>query len=252
MSLFRRFLPPLAGVIGIAWLVATGPTTLWAQEGEGPTMISVRLVDVRSDSLAEWQAAAADISAAFAAAGQPFFHVYERLRGPNLPAFSVITLDAEFNDVPPVEIDASVIDRILRSQNDSELLVLAMDPAVGVPSVSVATSGEFMSVRVRTVAPSNRQAYYDWQLNELTPAARAGGVTDLRSGRVVLGGNSDTFVRFYFGDSVQTAPAGGGNLAEALGQAEFQHLIENEADLILTDEMYVYRYREDLSYTADE
>lgn len=249
MRLFRGVIAPMARVSLAALLLVAASATAWAQD-EDPGVISVRLVDVRPGSNSEFQAAIAEVAAASEAAGRPFFHVYQLVRGPNLPAYSIITLDGAFNELPPMNIDPSVFDRINHSLNGSDLMTVLVFPQLSIGSGSVVPSGEFMSVRVRTTSPSNRQAYFDWHANVLTPAARQGGVTDLRAGRVLMGGNSNTFVRFYYGDSVQSAPGGGGNIAEAIGQREFDRMIEREASLIVSDQMYIYRFREDLSSTA--
>lgn len=250
MTLFHKLFAPLAPASLIVLLFATAPATLWAQEDQGPNLVSIRLVDVKPGSNAEWQAAIAEVAAAAEAAGWQFFHVYQRLRGPNLPTYSIITPDGASNDLPPLDIDQSVFDRLGHSQNGNDLMTVAFFPELGISTGSVAPSGEFMSVRVRTASPSNRQAYFDWHANELTPAAREGGVTDLRAGRVVVGGNTNIFIRFYYGDTVQSAPAGGGNIGQVMDERDFERMIAREASLIVADEMYVYRFREDLSFTA--
>jgi len=250
MKSLNRFSAPCARISLAVLLFVTAPATLWAQDDEGPAQINIRLVDVKPGSNAEWQAAIAEVAAASEAAGWLFYHVYQRLRGPNLPTYSIITPGGATNDLPPRDIDQSVFDRLGHSQNGNALMTVLFYPELGISTGSVAPSGEFMSVRVRTVSPSNRQAYFDWHANELTPAAREGGVTDLRSGRVAVGGNTNTFVRFYYGDTPQSAPAGGGNIGQSMNQRDFQRMIANEASLIVADEMYLYRFREDLSFTA--
>ena len=250
MKLFQCSCALLARVLAVL-LFFTGPASLWAQEDEGPAQVNVRLVDVKPGSNAEFQAAIGEVNAAWEAAGRPWFHVYQRVRGPNLPTYAIIT-PGPGTDLPPIDIDGNVFDRINHSTNGSDLMTVAFFPELGISTGSVEPSGEFMSVRVRVVSPSNRQAYFDWHANELTPAARAGGVTDLRAGRVVFGGNTDTFVRYYYGDSVQSAPTGGGNIAEAMEPRDFERMIAREADLIVADEMYIYRFRDDLSSTTPE
>ena len=108
---------------------------------------------------------------------------------------------------------------------------------------------EFMRVRVRTTSPSNRQAYFEWHRDELTPALREGGITDLRSGRIIMGGNSNTFVRYTFANEF---PAQGPDVAAAVGEREFERIISREPDLLVSSEDYVYRYRPELSFTAEE
>jgi hypothetical protein len=128
------------------------------------------------------------------------------------------------------------------------LLTIEMYPALSIDA-GTAPSGEFMQVRVRTTSPSNRQAYFDWIEDELAPALREGGVTDFRSGRIIMGGNPNTFVRYTLANEF---PAQGPDIAAAVGEREFARIIGREPGLLVSSEEYVYRFREDLSFTADE
>ena len=221
-------------------------TMLWAQDDDGPGRISVRLVDVRADAVAQFEAAIADIGAVQKAAGRPFFHVYERIRGAT--GFTVITSDADYNELPAAPLDSDLLDRILHSLNGSTLMTLNIYPQLGIPGAgTTAPSGEFLIARVRTTSPSNRQAYFDFQANELVPALRAAGVTDQRAGRVIAGGNTNTFVRYSFTND-WTDPAN--PLLQSLGQRDFDRLIARGNALLVNVEDYVYRFREDLSFTA--
>ncbi len=226
----------------------SAPGVLLAQEG-GPARISVRLVNVKADAVAQFEAAIADRAAVEQAAGRPALHVYERIRGPDLPGYTITSIDSDYNDLPPVQDDPAWIDRILHSINDSTLLTIEIYPELGIPVGSLAPSGEFMRVRVRTTSPSNRQAYFEWHRDELTPALREGGITDLRSGRIIMGGNSNTFVRYTFANEF---PAQGPDVAAAVGEREFERIISREPDLLVSSEDYVYRYRPELSFTAEE
>ncbi len=240
----NRLTTLLATSLGLLFLA---PTALWAQD-EGPVRINVRLIDVKADAVAQFEATIADRAEVMQAAGRPFFHVYERLRGPDLPGYTLITLDGDYNELPPVAADPAWVDRISHSTNDSTLLTVEMYPALSI-NAGTAPSGEFLRVRVRTTSPSTRQAYFDWIEDELTPALREGGITDLRSGRVIMGGNSNTFVRYSFANEF---PAQGPDIAAAVGEREFERILSLEPDLLVSSEDYVYRFRDDLSFTTDE
>jgi len=128
------------------------------------------------------------------------------------------------------------------------VLSLAVYGNLGISSGSPEPTGDFMRIRVRTVSPGNAQAYMDWQENEMTPALREGGITDVRFAQVTLGGNSNSFIRFTYPDAI----AGGGpNVGEVVGEREFQRILDREASLLANAEDYVYRYRRDLSYTTN-
>lgn len=162
-----------------------------------------------------------------------------------------MTLDTAYNELPPAQPGPGWLDRIEHSINGSTLLTLEIDPALGIQSDSApAPGGEFMTARVRTVSPSNRQAYFDWQANELAPALRRAGLKDLRSGRIIAGGNTNTFVRYSYSDSY---PGDGGiDIPGTAGQREFDRIIGRESALLVTSEDIIYRFREDLSFTADQ
>jgi len=250
MKSLQCFCAPVVRASLAAFLTVTAASTLWAQEDQGPAMISAILIDVKSDSVAEFEAAAADFSAAQEAAGRPFVHVYQRIRGDNLPGFVVFTLDGAYNGLPQLQPDPSIGNRIGNAVNSVSVVTVAAYGELGIDSGNMAPGGEFLTTRVRITSPSNQQAYFDWHENEFTPALREGGVTDLRVGRVIAGGNTNTFLRWSYSD---TFPASGGpNVAEAVGQREFQRLLEGEANLIVASEDYILRFREELSFTAEQ
>jgi len=246
MTILHSLVRDLARALAVGTLLSAS-TMLWAQD-DGPGQISVRLVDVKADAVAQFEAAIADIGAVQQAAGRPFFHVYERIRG--AAGFTIITLDADYNELPPAPLDSDLLDRVVHSVHGSTLLTLTIYPELGIPGAgTTAPSGEFMIARVRTTSPSNRQAYFDWQANELVPALRAAGLTDQRAGRVIAGGNENTFVRFSFTNDWTDQ---GNPLLASLGQREFDRLIGRANTLVVNAEMFIYRFRADLSFTAPQ
>jgi hypothetical protein len=246
MKLARLMCRYVTRVLAFSTLMAM-PLVLSAQQGGGPARITYRIVDVKAGYAADFAAVVGEISEIARAAGRPFFHVFERVRGA-MPVFVIISPDAEYADLAPLELTPGLISRIQNSQNGSTLLSLAVYGNLGIAPGSVEPSGDFMRVRVRTVSPGNAQAYMDWQGDQMTPALREGGLTDVRIGRVTLGGNSNSFIRFTYSDSV----AGGGvNVAEVVGEREFQRILDAEAALLASAEDLVYRYRRDLSFTAN-
>jgi len=223
------------------------PLALWAQD-DGPARITYRIVDVKSGHQAAFAAAIGEVSEAVQAAGLPFFHVFERVRG-DLPGFVIIVSDGAYTDLPDLELGPGLISRLQNSQNGSTLLSLAVYGNLGIAAGSVEPSGDFMYIRVRTVSPGNAGAYMDWQENEMTPALREGGITDLRVAQVTAGGNPNTFIRFAYPDAI----AGGGpNVAEVVGEREFERILENEASLLANAEDFIYAYRRDLSFSAGQ
>jgi len=238
------------GIVLISALagLALSPMIASAQEDE-PGRIQVRLVNVKSGGAAGWESAIGDAAGVLQAAGMPFLHVYQRIRG-DTPGYTIITADGAYTDLPPVELDSGVIDRLQNNGNGSTVVSLAVLAELGIDSGSLEPSAPFLYVRVRTVAPGNADAYIAWHRDELTPALREAGLPDLRTGRVTIGGNTNTFVRYAFTDDV-TGGVNGLDIPGTVGQREFDRIIAREAELLSTSEDYVYRFREDLSFTAE-
>lgn len=231
--------------ISLTFLVV--PFAGMAQD-DGPGRIQVRLVTVKPDGVAGFEAAVKEVAATQQAAGRPFFHVYQRVRG-DLDGYTIITVDGAYQNLPPAPLDAAVIDRLQHNEDSTTLISLAVFPELGIDSGSLEPSAEFLRVRVRTVAPADADAYFAWHRDELTPALREAGLTDLRSGRVTLGGNTNTFVRYTYTDDL-AGGVSGLDIPGTVGQREFDRIIAREAELLTVSEDYVYRYREDLSFTA--
>jgi hypothetical protein len=246
MTIFRT---PVNGFrqLLILGAVLLAPGLLWAQQ-DGPGFISVRFVEVNSGANADFVAAMRDLAEEQEASGQPALHVYQRIRGDN--GFTIITVDDAFNDLPQGNLSPGLFGRVTRTIASTSVLTMAIYPELSISSGGgLAPGGEFMRARVRTVSPGNGQAYFDWHADEFTPALREAGVTDLRAGRVILGGNNNTFVRFGYSDEF---PGGGANVAETIGEREFQRLIARENALIVNSEDFMYRFRADMSFTAGQ
>jgi hypothetical protein len=217
--------------------------SLYAQE-DGPGYIQLRFVEVKADSVAEFEAAVSDIKDVYQAAGHPYYHIYQSVRGEI--GFVEITMDPYLNEVPQIQLPPSLLNRVTQTLSSMRLVTLAVYPELSTQgSGSVEPSGEFMTVRVRTTSPQNQQAYYDWHAQEFTPALREAGWTDVRMGRVVAGGNINTFVKFTYSDEIPP------DNAEIVARMDIENLIAREQELSVTEEDYVDRFRADLSFTAE-
>jgi hypothetical protein len=65
-------------------------------------------------------------------------------------------------------------------------------------------------------------------------------------GRVVAGGNIDTFVKFTYSDEIPP------DNAEILAKMDIGSLIAREQELSVAEEDYVDRFRPDLSFTTEQ
>ena len=239
-------------MLGVGLLLAGGlllmPLTLISQE-EGPGRWTVRIVTVKPDSAAGFEAALKDVAAIQEEAGRLLFHVYERVRG-GLDSYAIITQDGAYVDLPAAPLGSELVDRLVHSEDNTTLLSLAFYGELGINSGSLHPPGEYMRVRVRRVPPANADAYFAWHRDELTPALREAGLNDLRAGRVMLGGDTNTFVRYTYSDSL-AGGAAGLDIPGTVGQREFDRIIARERALLSSSEDLVYRFREDLSFTSE-
>ena len=240
----RSLCPPLVAIT----LLSVAPLSVWAQEAAEIAGVSVRIVSVKPDSAAEWEAAVADLSASFQSQGAPFFHVYERLRGDNLPSYTIISLDELFGEVPATEIDPQVLNRIVSASRTSNLVSVETYADLGIEGASLAPGGPFLRTRVRVTSPANSAAYMEWE-GELADALEEAGLTDMRIGRVVMGGNSNTHIRWSYQDSISGGQPT--DIEGTIGQREFDRIIARGTDLETSAEDYVLRYRDDLSFTGN-
>ena len=230
--------------LGLALSILTVPFLAHGQE-QGPGYISVRFAAVKPGEVAQFEAAIKDIGEALRAGGSPFFHVYQRIRGEQ--GYTIISLDGAYNNnLPQIELAPALIQRVTATLNSTSLLTLAIYPEIGIASGSLEPAGNFMYVRVRTTSPANREAYFEWQRDELVPALQQAGLNDRRAGRLVAGGNVNTFVEFTYSNEFQ----GNLDIAGTVGQRRFEQIIARGDALTASAEDFRYRFRRDLSFTA--
>ena len=233
----------------IIWSFLLTPLMVSAQDAQ-PTRWTIRIVTVKPDSAAEFEAALKDVAAIQQEAGRLLFHVYERVRG-DLDTYSIITQDTAFVDQPPATLDPELVDRLAHAEDHTTLLSVGFYGELGITGDSVHPPGEYMRVRIRTVPPANADDYFAWHRDRLTPALREAGLNDLRSGRVMLGGNNNTFFRYTYSDDLGGGPDGL-DIPGTVGQREFDQIIVRESELLSNSEDYVLRFREDLSFTSQQ
>ena len=102
-------------------------------------------------------------------------------------------------------------------------------------------------MRERTVPPGMHDDYLAWQRDELIPALREAEFGDVRTLRVVHGGDINTWVRYYFINDIPRL--GDANpLVATMGERAFEQLVA-EGDAMTTKASdLIYRFRPDLSY----
>jgi len=210
-------------------------------QGDGPNFINLRLIEVHADKVSEFEELMKQRSAAEAEAGERFNHVFQRLRGV-LNGYLIVS-PGDGSDTVEVDLPDSWGPSMSQAIKNHTRVTAAVGPRT-MTNGPVEPNGEYLYVRLRTVQPGKVAAYRDWQDNKLIPALREEGVGDVRSAKVVLGGNPATFVRFAFMDDWPGAGVGGGGpLAGVLAE---------ESAMLATSQNLFYRVRDDLSFTASD
>lgn len=222
-------------------LLLTANAPIAQAQDDGPNFINLRLIEVHADKVSEFEDLMKQRSAAEAEAGERFNHVFQRLRGV-LNGYLIIS-PGDGSDTVEVDLPDSWGPSMSQAIKNHTRVTAAIGPRT-LSDGSVEGDGEYLYVRLRTVQPGKVAAYRDWQANKLIPALRELGIGDVRSAKVVLGGNPATFVRFAFMDDWPGGDGGaGGPLADILAE---------ESAMLATSQNLFYRVRDDLSFTASD
>jgi hypothetical protein len=81
------------------------------------------------------------------------------------------------------------------------------------------------------------------------PALKEANVGDVRVLRVALGGNTNAWITFSFVDG--WPPKENNMLAKSMGESAMREMLAEGASMQTSGFDYFYRYRSDLSYTAE-
>jgi len=228
-------------------LVVTAPLAM-AQD-DGPAGVSVRIVSVKPGAEAQFEAAIADLTASLGEQGRAFYHVYQRERGDNLPSYTLITQDAVFGGVPEADIDPSIIDRIVNSTRTSNLMTVQVDPELGIQGGGgFEPPAQYLRTRIRVTSPQMRQDFIDWQTDAADLFEEA-GLDDMRVGRIVLGGDPNVFIIWTFQDDMSLGLPGV-DIPGTVGTERAQELFQRLSGMLVGEEEYILRFRDDLSFTA--
>lgn len=210
-------------------------------QDDGPAFINLRLIEVHANKTSEFEDLMKQRSEAEAKAGERFNHVFRRLRGV-INGYLIVS-PGDGSETVDVDLPDSWGPSVADAIKSHTRITAVVGPSI-TSGDSVGPSGDYLYVRLRTVKPGNNAAYRDWQENKLMPALRELGLGDVRSARVVLGGNPSTFVRFAFMEDFPTlggGPGPGGALAD---------IIAEENTMLASSQNLLYRFERDLSFTA--
>ena len=230
--------------LSLLMLITTTPTL--AQD-EGPGYINFRIQTVKQDRDAEWEGLRKEMMEANRKAGRAFYHVYERRRGPSTvylivsPEQGLGEQAPPFEVLPPLNVPQSWFDAIGATLDSQLVLTLQTYPDLATLQDGPGHPSEkFMHIRIRTAVAGRSADFEKWLRNDLFPELRKVGVGDVRTARVVLGGNPRTWVTASF---VKGWPGPGADVDQRM-------LAKGDA-LAATRTDYFYEFREDLSFTAE-
>jgi hypothetical protein len=234
-----RFNHSVIASIAVLLFSVTSPIA-WSQVAD-ITHVHVRLIQVNGSRVGDFEELMTQRSAAESKAGILFNHVYERQRG-QTNGFLIVSPGGGTNE-PEVDLPEDWGQKINEVIVSHTVMTMEVGPST-IALDSPHPSEEYNYVRVRNVMPGKADEYADWQENKLIPALRDLDVGDVRSLRVLLGGDPNTFVRHSFvADWPDFAAADGDN-------ADFAAIIAEENAMLTGSQNLFYRFRDELSFTA--
>ena len=233
-------------VFAVGLLVVVAQSWVSAQE-QGGASILVRTHIVDRDQIAQYEGLMVERMEELRGSGLGFRHVFEQVRG-NQETYLIITP----YDGPTIAASSNWVNAINDVVTSSELVTQQAYPEAFTVELGedVSVPGQFMYARVRTVAADANEDYYEWQRDELIPALREAGAGDVRTLRVVLGGNINTWIRYSYIDEIPVI-GGADPLAESIGDRQFREVMDAGNAMTVSASDFIYRYRPDLSYDMD-
>lgn len=237
-------------LIMLATIISPSQTIAQDEQATGPTYINFRIQTVIPGYEAEWANLRKEMSDVARDAGWPFYHVYQRLRGPG-HGYLIVTPEAgvgdpseSFDRPSNLNVAESWFNAMFGTLDAQLVLSLRTYPDLAtIPDGPTHPSAKFLHLRIRTAASGRGDDFEDWLREDLLPELRRIDVGDVRNARVVLGGNPRTWVTASFVDG-WPYPASNENPVNSRVLAKGDAFVATRND-------YFYEFREDLSFTAD-
>jgi hypothetical protein len=236
------------GLVSATLLLVSVPTSVMAQD-DGPQFINIRVVTVKANKVSQFESLIKERSEHMQAAEQPIFHVYQRLRGP-LNTYLIVTDGSKIPADPgsgPVPTE-NWFTAINDTDDSSSLSTLRIFPGTSTIEGASAPPTDYMFVRARSVAAGKNGDYQDWLRDDFIPAARKANLGDIRTAKIVLGGDPSMWITFSFVDGW---PGEGNLLAESMGERGMERMFDKLNSITRPLFNYFYQFRSDLSYTSN-
>jgi hypothetical protein len=245
----QKILAVLLHALIISLLITSVPNLTWAQNVRTAEMNArtepyhrtARIHVVKRDQIAAWESLMKERRVAEEAAGRIGRHVFQRMYG-ETSTFLILLTYAE--NPPEIDLSPTWGTRLASTIDSASLMLIEMYREHEVNLERWLTkSTDLLYVRLRTTAAGRTQDYHDWQTEKLYPMLKEGGET-VRGGRLVLGGNTRTWVRFAIVDSFSSL----GEPNPVLESRQFQRMYAEGEEMIVNSVDYLYQYRADLSF----
>ena len=224
------------------------PAFASAQDAEERSYLAVRQVTTHASGTQTWVEQQAKLAAAHKENGDPARHVWQQAVG-ELDTFHIVTFPEAIGggggEGPALgEEWAAVISPTVQSRRTHMNLRY---PDLNIPG---GEDQEFIHLRYTYVAPGKNNAYHAWLRDKIIPALKAGGAEGVTVSRVILGGDTNTWVmaRRMANPAVLNEP---GPMAE-LSDEERAELFAGYSDIVWGTEVRILRFRADLSNDGPE
>ena len=239
-----RFKFVVASLLSAVLFSISSPMVM-AQE-DTPEFIDFRIQTVKMDQVARWQGLRKEMSETLKEAGVPFYHVFQRVRGPLTtyvtvsPAGTIGEPAMTFGEQPELNIPAHWIDAMWSTLESQTLITLRTYPDLATNPDAGHPGENFVHVRILTAAMGKNADLEAWLRDDIVPALREAGAGDVRIAQVVLGGSPRSWSIWSF----------------VPGWPEPQldldpQMIAKAGELVATQTDYFFRLMEDLSFTAE-
>lgn len=235
-----------------AALLLTGFNPKLAAQNNPPPLLSVRIVQVKPDKVAEWEGLQKELSAAMKKAGATRT-VWQVVRG-DLNTYHIVEGLAKYADLdepasPPMEAAAwaSWQARVLQCVGNRQLLIARTNPDLSIP-LKKGRKINLLLLTWRKYAPGRGGDYQTALAKELFPALKKAGINGYFENQIVAGHRLRTWVSARYIDKWADLD-GPGLLSRALGENSGK-LASKLGSMIVDVERMILRIREDLSASA--
>jgi hypothetical protein len=245
-------IPQCALLVAVLALFA-GSIPALAQDEWG--LMNVRIVTVKQDHVGDWVELQKEQAEAMKKAGAPGRIVWEVVKGDHNTFHILTPLDgwADYdNNNGPFRSDteqANWINDIVETiQSRQELTVWTFDN-LNIPPAE-GSKPNLVALWQHTVKQENKGDMYDWFEEKMVPALKKVGAKGRSFGRIIIGGNVNTF---YHARRLDSYADMGGWTFRSLNAEERADLLSDERQSwIVNSEQILLQYREDLSYSSED